>query len=180
MIILLLAEARSGSTNLSKWLNASLPEFVLLNEPYNPISNDYIGNAKIDTTKNLIISEKYFNNEELINQLLSISDIVVCLYREDANLQIESYLTALSTDNWYGEYNEVILDEMLLDKKNEFILNKQNFQNYITNKKLKSFSYEQLYYKNGIDELKSYLSVKSNIQFPYGKKYRIKTNKTIL
>lgn len=180
MIVLLLAEARSGSTNLAKWLKESLPGYELLNEPYNPKSNQFIGNSKINTTKNYIISEKYFNNTGLINELISISDIVICLYREDINSQLESYLTAMKTDNWYGEYIDVILDDSLSEEKTQFIKNKKEFQNLININNFKAFTYEGLYYNNQIQQLKSYLNIESNIQFPYGKKYRIDTNKSVI
>jgi len=180
MIILLLAEARSGSTNLAKWLKKSLPDYELLNEPYNPKSNQFIGNSKINTTKNYIISEKYFNNENLINYLISISNVVICLYRDDVELQLESYLTAMKTDNWYGEYSNVILDNSLTEEKNQFIKNKKQFQNLINTNNFKSFTYEGLYYNNEIYKLKSYLNIESNIEFPYGKKYRINANKSVI
>jgi hypothetical protein len=180
MIILLLAEARSGSTNLAKWLKESLPDYELLNEPYNPKSNEFIGNSKINTTKNYIISEKYFSNVGLVNELISISDVVICLYREDINSQLESYLTAMKTDNWYGEYIDVILDSSLVIEKDEFIKNKKEFKDLITHNNFKSFTYEGLYYNNQIDELKLYLNIESNISFPYGKKYRINVNKSVI
>lgn len=175
MIILLIAEARSGSTNLAKWLHKSLPNFELLNEPYN-----FNSDVKIDKTKNYIISEKFYFNQPLIDKLISISNISFCLYRENAELQIESYLTALSTDNWYGEYSKIVLNDASLKSKNDFLQNKIKFKEFINDSGLKSFTYEDLYYHNKIDELKMFLQIDSNIEFPYGKKYRKENDKTIL
>lgn len=176
MIILLIAEIRSGSTNLAKWLKASLPDFQLLNEPYNPKSSHFIGDSKIDVTKNYIISEKFFNNEELLNKLISISDFTICLHREDVISQIESYIVADVTNNWYDVYTDDIIskniDVEFGDKKKSFIKLKEYFQSFIFNSKLKSFTYEGLYYGEQIYELKNYLNIQSNIQFPYGQKYR--------
>lgn len=180
MIILLIAEARSGSTNLAKWLKESLPSFKLLNEPYNKKSNNFIGNGEIDVTVDSIISEKYFNNEGLLNKLINISDVTFCLNRTDIKLQLESYMTALSTDNWYSEYTNIINDASLSDKMDEFINNKINFQRYIETNSLKLFTYEDLYYENKIYELKQFLNIETDIPFPYGKKYRTDiTNKKI-
>lgn len=172
MIILLLAEARSGSTNLAIWLKKSFSNFELLNEPYNPKSQNYIGDGEIDITKNYIISEKYYNNESLIKKIITISDSVICLYREDSKSQIESFITAKSTDNWNSQYVDVILNDSFIEIQNEFLENKINFKNFILNNKFKSFTYEQLYYGNQITDLKNYLNIQSNVTFPYGEKYR--------
>lgn len=176
MIILLIAEIRSGSTNLAKWLKESLPDFHVLNEPYNPKSSQFICDSKIDKTKNYIISEKFFNNEKLLNELISISDVVFCLYREDIKSQTESYIIADTTNNWYDVYiDDVIsknIDVQFGDKKNTFNKLKQDFQLFIKDSDIKTFTYEELYYNNKIDELKKHLNIESNIPFPYGKKYR--------
>jgi hypothetical protein len=176
MIILLIAEIRSGSTNLAKWLKESLPDFQLLNEPYNPKSSHFIGDSKIDKTKNYIISEKFFNNENLLNELIGISDVVFCLYREDIKSQTESYIIADATQNWYDVYVDDIIskniDVEFGDKKNTFHKLKQDFQSFIKDSDITTFTYEGLYYDNKIDELKTYLNIESNIPFPYGQKYR--------
>jgi hypothetical protein len=176
MIILLIAEIRSGSTNLAKWLKESLPGFQLLNEPYNPKSSQFIGDSEIDTNKNYIISEKFFNNEPLLNKLIGISDFVICLYREDITSQTESYIIADATNNWYDVYVDDIIskniDVEFGDKKNSFIKLKKDFQSFISDSELKSFTYEKLYYGEQITELKNYLNITSNITFPYGQKYR--------
>jgi hypothetical protein len=176
MIILLIAEIRSGSTNLAKWLKESLPDFQLLNEPYNPKSSHFIGDSKIDVTKNYIISEKFFNNQFLLNDLIAISDFVICLYREDVVSQTQSYIVADVTNNWYDEYTDEVISKNIdlefSDKKNSFIKLKEDFQSFISDSELKAFTYEELYYGGKITELKNYLNIQSNISFPYGKKYR--------
>lgn len=176
MIILLIAEIRSGSTNLAKWLKESLPEFHLFNEPYNPKSSHFIGNTKIDKSKNYIISEKFFNNEPLLNELIGISDFTFCLYREDVESQTESYIIADTTNNWYDEYVDDVISEYMdiefSDKKKSFIKLKENFQTFISEHNLPKFSYEGLYYGDQIVDLKKFLNLNSNTTFPYGKKYR--------
>lgn len=176
MIILLIAEIRSGSTNLAKWLKESLPDFQLLNEPYNPKSSHFIGDSKIDVTKNYIISEKFFNNEPLLNNLIAISDFVICLHREDVTSQTESYIIADSTNNWYDVYVDddisKNIDVEFGDKKKSFIKLKNDFQLFILNSGFKTFTYEGLYYGEQIIELKNYLNIESTISFPYGEKYR--------
>ena len=177
MIITLIAEARSGSTNLAKWLQKSLPNFTLLNEPFNYRSSDYVGeNGKINYDRNLIISKKYFFNEPLIVDVINNSDKVFCLQREDLISQMESYIMAHKTNNWYDEYSpngvyDNINENMILELK-RFEKSKLDFKEFIKINNLKTFTYEDLYYNGGIDGLKSYLNIESDVDFPYGKKYR--------
>lgn len=176
MIILLISEIRSGSTNLAKWLKESLPTFQLLNEPYNPKSNYYIGSGKIDTTKDCIISEKYFNNEKLLNELIEISDVTFCLYRENFINQMESYIIADLTQNWYDVYvDDVIIKNIDVEfesKKDSFKKQKDDFQSFMLKNNLTKFTYEELYYGDKINDLKQLLQIDSQIHFPYGEKYR--------
>lgn len=182
MIILLIAEARSGSTNLAKWLKKCLPDFELLNEPFNKKSHFNIHHKKIDYSKNIIISEKFFYNKDLIEFLISKSDIVFSLHRENIKEQIESYIIAHYTNNWFDDYDDSfftnhIIDGMFKKEVDEFLIQKNEFSEFILENNIKSFSYEGLYYQNKISELKDYLNINTDIPFPFGKKYRNSTDK---
>lgn len=177
MTILLIAEARSGSTNLAKWLKQSLPGYKLFNEPFNYRSSHYVGkNNKIDYNENIIISEKYFYNEELINEYLKNSDKVFCLTRENKVEQMESYIMALKTENWYSKYIPKNIYDNIENfgfrELERFHQSRIDFKNFIDTNNLKTFTYENLYFNNGIDELKTYLNIESDISFPYGERYR--------
>lgn len=176
MTILLIAEARSGSTNLAKWLKKSLPDFHFLNEPYNHRSSDFVGEGgKIDYTKNNIISEKYYFNEPLIKDMVDKSDKVFCLYRENITEQLESYIMAHKTNNWQDEYvaHEIYENLKYFNKEViKFVETKKQLKYFIEQNNIKTFSYEDLYINNGIDDLKSFLEIQSDLPFPYGKKYR--------
>jgi hypothetical protein len=176
MTILLIAEARSGSTNLAKWLSKSLPDFRFFNEPFNYRSSDFVGeNGTIDYSKNNIISEKYYFNEPLIKEMVKKSDKVFCLRRLNTTEQLESYIMAHKTNNWYDEYvaHEIYqnIDEMH-DLLFKFAESKRQLKMFIDNANIKSFTYEDMYFNNGIDDLKSFLDITSDIPFPYGEKYR--------
>jgi len=181
MTILLIAEARSGSTNLAKWLKKSLPDFNLLNEPFNFRSSDFVGNNRIiDYTKDNIISEKYFFNESLINDMIEKSDIVFCLKRERLVDQLESYIVAHKTNNWYDEYNPQDIYENiegLSEEIKKFVDSKKQLSDFVKENNIKTFTYENLYYENGIQDLKTFLNIKTDVPFPYGKKYRKDINK---
>ena len=192
MIILILSEPRSGSTNLSLWLKSMSSEFIVIHEPYNPGSPDYQGSSYynidwIDIKKNYIINEKFLNNRTAeINGLINICDKVVCLYRENTKEQIESFVMASTTGAWTSIYeaNRKILDQIdtIHHYKQEYFETlKQNFKELREFHNFKSFTYEDLYFRNKIDEFKEYLGLKIDIPFPIGGKYRrdIKVDKLI-
>lgn len=181
MIILVLSEARSGSTNLGFWLRKSLPDYVVLNEPYNKRSGDYVNKEHYDISwinpnKNYVINEKFYPGCGDLNKLILFSDVTVCLYREDEVKQIESFVISAVTDKWYGEYSDTSItskiDEKYSHLRDYFKKLKNDFQIFIKENGLKSFTYEDLYYKNKIEDFKEYIGIESNIKFPYGLKYR--------
>lgn len=185
MIILILSEARSGSVNLMEWLKKSNPDYIVLTEPYNKKSIDFITEDKYDTSwidfsKDYVINEKFYPNCGDLTELINISDLTLALYRENSIEQIESFIIADVTDSWRNEYNgnDTILkycDTLYLDRKLYFEKLKIDFQEFIKKHQIKSFTYEGLYYRNEIDDFKKFFEIKINIPFPYGKKYRIDT-----
>lgn len=187
MIILLLSEARSGSLNLMLWLRYSMPNYIVLTEPYNKKTPDFKTEKKyntdwIDVDKNYIINEKYYPNCGDLTELMKISDITLTLFREDSKAQIESFVIADVTNCWRDEYdgnNQILknLDNHYLDKKIYFEQIKKEFKEFVEFHNLKSFSYEDLYYRGQIDEFKKYFDIKIEVPFPFGKKYRINTKK---
>jgi hypothetical protein len=182
MIITILSEPRSGSTNLHYWLKKSNINLTSVFEPYNKISEDFITDVRFDLTwidnnKNYIINEKYFPDCGDLTQLTSISDKVVCLFREDSKSQIESFIVADVKSNWKGQYSDtdlIIMNiETFQDKKRYMEQLKNEFKVFIEKNNFKTFSYEDLYYRGKIEEFKEYLGLKIDLPFPYGEKYRI-------
>lgn len=186
MIITVLAEARSGSTSLASWFFGK-KDFTVLYEPLNPLCPDYHKYAtesspkkwKYDT-KHLLVKEMYGVDKNRLEELISISDRLIILYRENTQLQEESLKMAVHTDNWDRKwsYNPKVfgkLSEMNIDWFKE---TKARFKKeYVDNDSYFRISYEELYYKNGFQRMVDYIDLPEvqNIDFPYGTKYRVDT-----
>jgi hypothetical protein len=179
MIILLLCEPRSGSTNLAHWFNSN-KNFTVLQEPLNKESIDYkkgepIGEWMYDT-EHFLIKEIYFHNNDL-TELINLSDKIILLYRENDIEQLESWLVAIETKQWISEWvsNRVKIRNQQ-DKENYFYSLKNGFENeYLNEGSFFKISYEELYYNNGFQKILDYLDIAEleNKNFPYGLKYRI-------
>jgi len=185
MKILLLCEPRSGSTNLANWFIAK-KEFTILFEPIsNPNTKWYKNgvhpNEWMYDTKNLLVKE-VFNNISDFNELINISDKVICLYRENGVKQMESYYNAVKTKNWHTIWpfkkDKLIINEQEIlffeNLKNKFR------ENYLSSEKYFKISYEELYFQNGFQKIVDYLKLDcvKNENFPYGQKYRVNVNNT--
>lgn len=183
MIITILSEPRSGSTNLHYWLKKSDINLISVFEPYNKISEDFITDIRfdlswIDFNKNYIINEKYFPDCGDLTEITKISDKVVCIFREDSKSQIESFIVADVKQRWKDQYSDT---DIILQHIEEFQYQikymerlKIEFKQFIDDNNFKSFSYEDLYYRGKIEEFKEFLGLKIDTSFPYGTKYRIK------
>lgn len=178
MVITILAEPRSGSTNLGKWFKLN-KEFTVLLEPYNRDAFDYKKDSPIHdweyTTEHLLIKEIYWPGKDL-RELIEFSDKIIVLYRENKEEQLESWLAAHYTNNWTGEWytNQVIHSR---NNKADYFYNLTSgfASNYILNENYFKISYEELYYNNGLQKVIDYLNLDciKNENFPYGKKYRV-------
>jgi hypothetical protein len=176
MIITLLCEPRSGSTNLANWFYFN-KKFTTLFEPLDPKSKWFQNNINDFkyNTDNLCIKETYYphsNWEELIH----ISNKIILLYREDYQLQLESFLNSISTNNWDGEYIFNVKENSIVSEKTEYFkILKNEFKKKYLDKEFFKISYEELYYNNGFQKIVDYIDLDyvKNEKFPYGKKYRI-------
>jgi hypothetical protein len=154
-------------------------------EPFNKISLEFKTDKRydlswLDPSKNYIINEKYYPGCGNLSQLLTASDKVICIFREDSKQQIESFVVADLTNEWRGNYSEndpIIenIDLLYKNKKDYFLTLKEEFREFRELYKLKTFSYEDLYYRGKIDEFKEYLNLDITDPFPYGEKYRIES-----
>lgn len=180
MVILLLCEPRSGSTNLANWFYFH-KEFTTLFIPSDPTSKWYKSIPPTDylySTKHLFIKEDYYPHKDY-SEFINISDKVIYLYRENSTEQIDSWVNAKLSNNWDGNWysNELIYDS---NQSAYFTELKQSFkESYLDTDNFK-ISYEELYYNNGLQRILEYLNIDGleNKNFPYGSKYRIDTTKS--
>ena len=188
MVITILAEPRSGSTNLTNWFYHNKQFTTLFNPDVPPESRSpltvkwYQNNVPpkdyIYKTPHLCIKEDFYQNKDY-SEFIEISDKVICLYRENETEQIESWINAKRTNNWSDKWrfsknnfktdiNEVIFFKQL----------KQSFvERYLSDSNFFKISYEELYYNNGFQKIVDYVDLEcvKNEKFPIGKKYRINT-----
>ena len=189
MIITILSEPRSGSSNLLFWFNQSKNFTILLepstepdykrfsSPPYTTLDKDVtIDNIDdINTwrysTQHLVVKEICNPNNNYEN-LFKSSNKVIILYRENYEEQKESWLMSVNTKKWGGKY---FFDKsLLLDKSDDYLIEiKEEIQKYKVEDNF-IISYEELYYGEGINKLIDYIGIeelKTN-QFPYGEKFR--------
>ena len=186
MVVTILAEPRSGSTNLTNWFYFN-KNFTTLFEPANPGSKWFQNKIHPKDykykTKHLCIKEIYYPNINW-DLLLGASDKIIVLYRENAQEQLESFLNALNTDNWHLPYVYENFKTSITKEKTEYfnILKSEFKEKYINNKDFFTISYEELYYNNGFEKIVNYLNIEEvkNIKFPIGNKYRINKTKTLI
>jgi hypothetical protein len=179
MVILILAEPRSGSTNLADWFNSN-KNFTVLQEPLNKNGLSFKKNVppyKWEySTEYLLIKEIYTPTVNL-KELINLADRVILLYRVDVKEQLESWLVASETNQWSSEWinNRAVITNRDY-KVGYFNTLKSGFKkDYLNNPKFFKVSYEELYYDNGFQKVVEYLNIGGveNKNFPYGQKYRI-------
>jgi len=182
MIITIISEPRSGSTNLCNWFSLN-KDFTVLLEPYNSKSDQYKNNLLPKEwkyyTKHFIIKEIYTKEIDL-TKLLEISDKVIVLYRNNDEEQLSSWKNAVITNNWDKKW---VYNGKTDNKKtivtDYFFEIKEGIKKDFIDKDYFSISYEELYYNNGFQKVIDYLNIVGveNIGFPYGQKYRVNINK---
>lgn len=183
MVITIIAEPRTGSTNLLKWFDSHI-EYTT---GFEPLTNtrlfkkfltksltftDYkdISTWKYDTP-NLVVKELSLMTEHH-DTLIKNSDKVIVLFRENYKEQLESFSCAKSNENWFNKY--LYTETNLNDTDLKLLNNTKNNIDYYKSKYF-SISYEDLYYRKKIKEVINYLEDDSlySISFPFGKKYRL-------
>jgi len=84
VVITILAEPRSGSTNLTNFFESN-KDITILQEPLNEYGKSYKKNIPINrwtyNTNHLLIKEVYDPNKNL-KELIQFSDKIIILYRE--------------------------------------------------------------------------------------------------
>jgi hypothetical protein len=182
MIITILAEPRSGSTNLANWFYFN-ENFTILFEPITSPKWQWYKNGVSPKlweykTPHLLVKE-IFRPDEDFSELIEISDKLIILYRENTTEQTQSWLNANKTNNWDKAW---VFKEDLIKNEDESYFNqiKNGIKENYLDKDYFNISYEELYYNNGFQKVLDYLNMDEleNKNFPYGQKYRINANKT--
>lgn len=180
MIIVIIAEPRSGSTNLALWFR-NLGNIDLLYEPItNPNmkwfkDNEPIANWKFK--KEIVVIKETFNTISDFSELIGIANKVIFLHRENYIEQLESFTHAMNTNNWDSIWFDTEFDK---NKIKDFELLFSNIKDRYKEFKSKydigiELSYEKLYFNNQIDELIEYLNlpILKKYKFPINQKYRV-------
>jgi hypothetical protein len=185
MFITILAEPRSGSTNLTNWFYFN-KKFTALFIPSDPKSKWYQNGIHPKeykyNTEHILVKEDYYHYKNY-SEFLEVSDKVICLYRENEVEQIESWINAKITNNWDTHW---VYTENLSENTEQEILFfkelKKDFKLNYLDKNYFKISYEELYYNNGFEKIVNYLNMQDvkNQKFPIGKKYRIHKTKTLI
>jgi hypothetical protein len=180
MIITLLCEPRSGSTNLANWFYFN-KEFTILYEPITSpkwkwYKHGVSPNLWKYKTPHLLVKEIFRPDVDFL-KLIEISNKVIILYRENTEEQIESWTNAKLTNNW--DNNWVLKNIKNNDEIDYFTELKNSFKKKYLDKEFFKISYEELYYNNGFQKILDYLNIDEleNKNFPYGRRYRINVDK---
>ena len=177
MIYTVIAEPRSGGVSLMNWIEKSLPEFTIAQEPWFIDNNLWVEGEDVSDIEwigkyhNISIREIY-KPERNFNELIKISDRVICLYRENWEEQIRSSLFQETNNEYLDNYDEtdvlnVVTNDMI---KHRYVYyfkeHKQKFKQLIKENNFISVSYEELYYGDDIDVVKKHFNINSDIEFP--------------
>jgi LPS sulfotransferase NodH len=180
MVITIIAEPRTGSTNLGKWFLTN-KEFTVLFEPLNKTSTNYKKGESVNEWKyntNHFLIKEIYTPDICLTELIQFSDKIIILYRENKKEQSESWVMANSTDNWTESWrpNDKIKYHANNTKIDYFYNLVDGFNtNYVSNENYFKISYEELYYNDGLNKIIDYLNLDcvKNVNFPFGQKYRI-------
>ncbi len=177
MIYTIIAEPRSGGVSLMNWIEKSLPKFTISQEPWF-IENDLWVNgedvSEVEWVKkydNIFIREIYKPTRDF-NNLIKISDKVLCLYRDNWEEQIRSSLFQETNEKYLDTYNETdVLDVVTNDMiRHRYVYyfkeHKEKFKQFIKENNFPSVSYENLYYGDGVGIIKKHFNFDTDVEFP--------------
>jgi len=177
MIYTIIAEPRSGGVSLMNWIEKSLPKFTISQEPWF-IENDLWVNgedvSEVEWVKkydNIFIREIYKPTRDF-NNLIEISDKVLCLYRDNWEEQIRSSLFQETNKKYLDTYNEtdvldVVTNGMIRHRYVYYFKeHKEKFKQFIKENNFPSVSYENLYYGDGVGIIKKHFNFDTDVSFP--------------
>jgi hypothetical protein len=177
MIYTIIAEPRSGGVSLMNWIEKSLPEFTIAQEPWFNENTLWVEGENVNDVDwikkydNIFIREIYKPKRDFTN-LINISDKVLCLYRNNWQEQVRSSLFQENNGPYMDDYDEQdvlnnVTDEMV-EKRYLFYFkeHKDKFKQFIKENNFVSISYENLFYGDDVDIIKKHFNFDNNIEFP--------------
>ena len=182
-MVSLLCSARSGSTSLTYYLS----ELLNLEQIISPKLNSMVDLTSLK--KDIFYKIMIYNKPKEINsmfefgtEVIKISDKVILLDRENKREQGESlafkkkkYKTASSgmyhTKEFYKNIDENLVNEFM----NRAIRQGNSLKELSNHHKIPLFTYESIYYGNGLNDILEYLNVESDLNLE--KKYIDNKNK---
>ena len=176
MKVLIVAQARSGSTSLLKAVGYG-SDLMIINEPFrdnDKFSDDY---KLIKDTDNIVVKTVgnwFYRMDEFSdpNKLFSMFDKVIGLTRNNVEETTTSYLVASHFNSWRkGQKEHKLSDEeynkIILDKYEEQLEDVKKIQSEIKSFNIEQFTYEGLFKdKTELDAIEKYLGfeIRSYIQ----------------
>lgn len=177
---LLLSQGRTGSYNLTKYVNDSNLNTIVFREPFNTTAKKdkdiFYTLENILSNPNIFVENKIgkgslpfelqnLSIDELIKFFLLKFDKIGLLTRKDIKAQTESILNAKESNNWMSPY---LYKNINIEKYPEFktILNQEKNQlEYLAKEySLPLFYYEDLYLENQKENLQTFCNF-FNINF---------------
>ena len=176
MKVLIVAQARSGSTSLLKAVGYG-SDLMIINEPFRDIDKFADDYKLIKDTDNIVVKTvgNWFNRMEEFsdpNKLFAMFDKVIGLTRNNIEETTTSYLVASHLNSWRKGQKEHKLSEeeyakIISDNYEEQYNNVKNIQEEIKSFNIKQFTYEGLFKdRTELDDIEEYLGfeIRSYIQ----------------
>lgn len=174
--VLIVAQARSGSTSLLKAVGYS-SDLMIINEPFRDSDKFVDDYNRIKDTDNIvvkIVDNWFYSMEELSdpNKLFSMFDKVIGLTRDSIEDTTTSYLVASHFNSWRKSQKKFKLSEdeynkIVLDKYEEQYSHAKCIREQIKSFNIEQFTYEGLFIdKTELDTIEKYLGfeIRSEIQ----------------
>jgi LPS sulfotransferase NodH len=176
MKILIIAEKRSGSTNLALSMQENKNLKILFEPITNPNLPDFKYNIPIyrwNISHPFLLIKETFDGITDYKDIIPYVDKIIILHRENSYNQMLSYIYAEKNSKWHHKwYVEDVTDDDIDKYKKEFNEYKTKFKKlFLDNTNYFKITYEELYNKNKIKSLADYIGYDLTFKFPYGKKY---------
>lgn len=179
MVITILSEPRSGSTNFANWFffDKRFTVFFLPSDPHSKWYKKETPKEYRYKTEHLVVKEDFYHYKNY-TELIEISEKIIFLFRENESQQIESWCNSKNTGNWDKSWvwkNQICPENEIIFFKN---LKKEFKKTMLSTQKGITISYEDLYENSGINRVIEYLNIDDMgiNSWPIGEKYRIDIN----
>jgi hypothetical protein len=176
MKVLIVAQARSGSTSLLKAVGYG-SDLMIINEPFRDIDKFADDYKLIKDTDNIVVKTVgnwFYRMDEFSdpNKLFSMFDKVIGLTRNNVEEATTSYLVASHLNSWRKgqkehKFSEEEYNNIILDRYQEQLEEVNRIQSEIKSFNIEQFTYEGLFKdRTQLDSIEKYLGfeIRSYIQ----------------